>query len=591
MCFILYYIYSVFPKKCMVRTAVLCFIAFLFMAAPFAYADVPRLISVQGRLTDNFNTLITAPTDFTFKIYDAETLGNLLWTEPWTGASAITPDSSGVFSVLLGSSNPLNIGFDEPYWLEVQIEGEALTPRQQMGSSGYAINIADNSVTSAKIVDGAVTGTDIQDNSVTLSDVNFVGAIAANKWCVANVAGNALDCTADSPGGSDADWTISGTDMYSSVSGNVGIGETSPQRALHISAAQDANIRLQDTAGVDPAAYIEFYNATNRYGWVGLPGAEYLQIATDFGKNIIIDPSGYVGVGLVNPAYMLDVFGDVRWSGTLQGGSVPWARISGFSGDTTPDTIADDGVISSAEVNFNYAGSASKGGAATTAVALAADGSNCPAGQYPLGVDSSGNVQGCTVDQTGTGADADWTISGINMYSAVSGNVGIGLTNPTSKLDVAGSIKIADGTQGAGKVLTSDASGLASWQDSSSGTSPHIQYPPKALHTTGTYSPTYDYITLSSFEQIRAVFYPYTSMALYFVAKPSVDGTYTINFRTKNIGGIWWSCGYNKALTAGNVYVIEDTSALCGAWSLQSRFVQIDFSGPGSLETYIVGMK
>jgi hypothetical protein len=34
------------------------------------------------------------------------------------------------------------------------------------------------------------------------------------------------------------------------------------------------------------------------------------------------------------------------------------------------------------------------------------------------------------------GSDNDWTISGSNMYSAVSGNVGIGITQPAAKLDV-----------------------------------------------------------------------------------------------------------------------------------------------------------
>jgi hypothetical protein len=43
------------------------------------------------------------------------------------------------------------------------------------------------------------------------------------------------------------------------------------------------------------------------------------------------------------------------------------------------------------------------------------------------------------------------------------GNVGIGQTNPVAKLDISGAVKIADGTQGSGKVLTSDASGVASW--------------------------------------------------------------------------------------------------------------------------------
>ena len=48
------------------------------------------------------------------------------------------------------------------------------------------------------------------------------------------------------------------------------------------------------------------------------------------------------------------------------------------------------------------------------------------------------------------------------------GNVGIGTVNPSAKFEVAGSVKIADGTQGAGKLLTSDAAGNASWQTAAS---------------------------------------------------------------------------------------------------------------------------
>lgn len=44
-------------------------------------------------------------------------------------------------------------------------------------------------------------------------------------------------------------------------------------------------------------------------------------------------------------------------------------------------------------------------------------------------------------------------------------NVGIGTSNPQAKLDLVGNIKIKDGTQGNGKVLTSDANGVASWSD------------------------------------------------------------------------------------------------------------------------------
>ena len=45
-----------------------------------------------------------------------------------------------------------------------------------------------------------------------------------------------------------------------------------------------------------------------------------------------------------------------------------------------------------------------------------------------------------------------------------SGNLGIGQPNPTAKLDVNGTVKITDGNQGNGKVLTSDAAGNATWQ-------------------------------------------------------------------------------------------------------------------------------
>ena len=51
----------------------------------------------------------------------------------------------------------------------------------------------------------------------------------------------------------------------------------------------------------------------------------------------------------------------------------------------------------------------------------------------------------------------------------IKGNVGIGTTSPGAKLEVAGQVKITGGTPRAGKVLTSDTSGLASWQTASGG--------------------------------------------------------------------------------------------------------------------------
>lgn len=44
------------------------------------------------------------------------------------------------------------------------------------------------------------------------------------------------------------------------------------------------------------------------------------------------------------------------------------------------------------------------------------------------------------------------------------GRVGINTNDPVTNLDVQGTLRVADGTHGSGKVLTSDANGVASWQ-------------------------------------------------------------------------------------------------------------------------------
>ena len=63
----------------------------------------------------------------------------------------------------------------------------------------------------------------------------------------------------------------------------------------------------------------------------------------------------------------------------------------------------------------------------------------------------------------------DVTAAQDRLIIDTSGNVGIGTATPGAKLNIVGDLKIVDGTQGAGKVLTSDASGLASWQTPAGG--------------------------------------------------------------------------------------------------------------------------
>lgn len=65
---------------------------------------------------------------------------------------------------------------------------------------------------------------------------------------------------------------------------------------------------------------------------------------------------------------------------------------------------------------------------------------------------------------TGVNTGYIWYINNVErMRMSSAGNLGIGNNAPTAKLDVAGSVKIVNGSEGAGKVLTSDAAGLTSW--------------------------------------------------------------------------------------------------------------------------------
>lgn len=55
------------------------------------------------------------------------------------------------------------------------------------------------------------------------------------------------------------------------------------------------------------------------------------------------------------------------------------------------------------------------------------------------------------------------------MRIDASGNIGVGTASPTARLEVAGQVKITGGSPGVGRVLTSDGTGLATWETPASG--------------------------------------------------------------------------------------------------------------------------
>lgn len=176
---------------------------------------------------------------------------------------------------------------------------------------------------------------------------------------------------------------------------------------------------------------IDFYyaGATNRYG-IGLQ-SNLLQLysfadiafgtgsSTAFNEKMRVRGNGNVGIGTGNPGATLQVVRGAGLNGTAQ----------------------FDGTVNAS--HFNYGSTEEtyiRGGKA--------------ASQVIINDNASGNVR----------------------LAEGGGNVGIGIAAPAAKLDIAGNVKIDDGTQGDGKVLTSDANGLASWKSAAYGNTERFQF-------------------------------------------------------------------------------------------------------------------
>ena len=106
----------------------------------FASASIPKKINYQGRVTDT-DTGETLPGShsMTFRIFDVESGGLALWTE----TQGVTADEAGVVSVILGNTTPIDISSESALWLEVEVNGEVLSPRRELVSVPFALRADD----------------------------------------------------------------------------------------------------------------------------------------------------------------------------------------------------------------------------------------------------------------------------------------------------------------------------------------------------------------------------------------------------------------------------------------------------------------
>ncbi len=169
-----------------------------------ASARVPGQLRHQGRLLNDQGEPATGTKSLEFGIYDAQTGGAILWE---SGEYEIEPGEGGFYAVTIGSvSNPIDAGVLEggERWLQVTIDGTALTPRMPLETAPYAAlagkaeSVADGTVDRDALGNGfAVDWERLSGVPEGLDDGDddLLATLNCQQGYIAQYDGNSWSCT------------------------------------------------------------------------------------------------------------------------------------------------------------------------------------------------------------------------------------------------------------------------------------------------------------------------------------------------------------------------------------------------------------
>jgi hypothetical protein len=143
---------------------------------PGLASAVGSKISYQGRLSDPAGNPLTGSYDIKFELYTAPSGGTKLWEQTRAGVSV----QNGLFNVQLDIT-PANFN-GQALWLAITVNGQLLSPRQEILPAPYALSLRPGAVITDSIYSGAVVNIENTDASVNGGYGLWVMNASTNTW-------------------------------------------------------------------------------------------------------------------------------------------------------------------------------------------------------------------------------------------------------------------------------------------------------------------------------------------------------------------------------------------------------------------------